>query len=133
LSTAGKDADNDHLSQRPSAEKSETIDAMTAIRPKPLIAVVLAIATGLPAAAAETNTAPSSRQVPGGVQELLRGIRGMRCLPVAGMQMVDAGERVLFVSDNGRYVFTGPAWDLCGTGRSSRRWRRAPALPTAST
>jgi thiol:disulfide interchange protein DsbC len=26
--------------------------------------------------------------------------------------MVDAGERVLFVSDNGRYVFTGPAWDL---------------------
>jgi len=26
--------------------------------------------------------------------------------------MVDAEERVLFASDNGRYVFTGPAWDL---------------------
>jgi thiol:disulfide interchange protein DsbC len=26
--------------------------------------------------------------------------------------MVQAGERVLFVSANGRYVFTGPAWDL---------------------
>jgi thiol:disulfide interchange protein DsbC len=25
---------------------------------------------------------------------------------------VQAGERVLFVSANGRYVFTGPAWDL---------------------
>jgi hypothetical protein len=28
------------------------------------------------------------------------------------MQMVRAGERMLFVSANGRYVFTGPAWDL---------------------
>ena len=36
----------------------------------------------------------------------------MQRLPVAGMQMVQAGERVLFVSANGRYVFTGPAWDL---------------------
>ena len=36
----------------------------------------------------------------------------MQRLPVAGMQMVEAGERVLFVSANGRYVFTGPAWDL---------------------
>ena len=36
----------------------------------------------------------------------------MQRLPVAGVQMVEAGERVLFVSDNGRYVFTGPAWDL---------------------
>jgi thiol:disulfide interchange protein DsbC len=26
--------------------------------------------------------------------------------------MVDVGERVLFVSYNGRYVVTGPAWDL---------------------
>jgi thiol:disulfide interchange protein DsbC len=36
----------------------------------------------------------------------------MQRLPVTGLQMVAAGERVLFVSANGRYVFTGPAWDL---------------------
>ena len=89
---------------------------MTSIRPKPLAAVVLAVATALPAVwaeqAAELEAPPASRQAPGAVQELLRGIRGMHRLPVAGVQMVDVGERVLFVSDNGRYVFTGPAWDL---------------------
>jgi thiol:disulfide interchange protein DsbC len=36
----------------------------------------------------------------------------MQRLPVSGLQMVEAGERMLFVSANGRYVFTGPAWDL---------------------
>jgi thiol:disulfide interchange protein DsbC len=86
---------------------------MIPIRPKSLAAIVLAFATSLPAVrAAETTAAPASKQAPGGVQELLRGIRGMQRLPVAGVQMVDAGERVLFVSDNGRYVFTGSAWDL---------------------
>ncbi len=68
---------------------------------------------GLPAArAAETDATTTSAQAPTGIRELLRGIRGMQRLPVAGVQMVEAGERVLFVSDNGRYVFTGPAWDL---------------------
>ena len=86
------------------------------IRPKRLAVILLALATALPAAAAETDMAPVSNQTPGGVQELLRGIRGMQRLPIAGVQMVDAGERVLFVSDNGRYVFTGPAWDLWHTG-----------------
>ena len=51
-------------------------------------------------------------EAPSELQEMLRGIDGMRRLPVQGMQMVRAGERVLFVSANGRYVFTGPAWDL---------------------
>jgi thiol:disulfide interchange protein DsbC len=86
---------------------------MQPLYPQPLAALVLALVAGLPAtAAAETDTAPASAQAPGSIRELLRGIRGMQRLPVAGVQMVEAGERVLFVSDNGRYVFTGPAWDL---------------------
>jgi len=86
---------------------------MTPILPKLVVAFVLALAAGLPAArAAEIDDQATSAQVPGGIQELLRGINGMQRLPVAGVQMVQAGERVLFVSANGRYVFTGPAWDL---------------------
>jgi len=85
---------------------------MNPITLRPISTILLALGIGLPAVAAENDTAPASKQTPGGVQELLRGIRGMQRLPVAGVQMVDAGERVLFVSDNGRYVFTGPAWDL---------------------
>jgi thiol:disulfide interchange protein DsbC len=79
---------------------------------RPISTILLALGMGLPAFAAEKDNAPVSPQAPGGVQELLRGIRGMQRLPVTGVQMVDVGERVLFVSDNGRYVFTGPAWDL---------------------
>ena len=86
---------------------------MTTIHHKPVVALVLALAAGLPAArAAETETTTASAQAPESIQALLRGISGMQRLPVAGMQMVQAGERVLFVSANGRYVFTGPAWDL---------------------
>jgi len=86
---------------------------MKSIHPKPLTVLVLALAAGLPAArAAEIDAQATSAQVPGGIQELLRGINGMQRLPAAGVQMVQAGERVLFVSANGRYVFTGPAWDL---------------------
>jgi thiol:disulfide interchange protein DsbC len=85
---------------------------MNPITLRPISTILLALGMGLPAFAAENDNAPVSPQAPGGVQELLRGIRGMQRLPVAGMRMVDAGERVLFVSDNGRYVFAGPAWDL---------------------
>jgi thiol:disulfide interchange protein DsbC len=86
---------------------------MTPILPKPVVAFVLALAAGLPAArAAETETTAASAQAPESIRAMLRGISGMQRLPVAGMQMVQAGERVLFVSANGRYVFTGPAWDL---------------------
>jgi thiol:disulfide interchange protein DsbC len=85
---------------------------MNPISLRPISTILLALVIGLPAVAAETDTTPVSKQAPGGIQELLRGIRGMQRLPVAGMQMVDVGEQVLFVSDNGRYVFTGPAWDL---------------------
>jgi thiol:disulfide interchange protein DsbC len=85
---------------------------MTPITLRSISTILLALGIGLPAVAAENDSAPASRQAAGGVQELLRGIRGMQRLPVAGVQMVDVGGRVLFVSDNGRYVFTGPAWDL---------------------
>ena len=90
---------------------------MKPIHPKPLAALVLALAAGLPAAhAADTDAAHTSAQAPEGIPQgigaMLRGIQGMQRLPVAGVQMVQAGERVLFVSANGRYVFTGPAWDL---------------------
>ena len=86
---------------------------MQPVAPQPLAALILALLVSLPAArAAETDATTTSAQAPTGIRELLRGIRGMQRLPVAGVQMVEAGERVLFVSDNGRYVFTGPAWDL---------------------
>lgn len=49
---------------------------------------------------------------PPGLPAQLTGITALQRLPVGGVQMVQAGERVLFLSDTGRYVFTGPAWDL---------------------
>jgi thiol:disulfide interchange protein DsbC len=93
---------------------------MRTIHSRPLAALLLALAAGLPAArAADTDPAvsgtqhpESSPQAPAGIAAMLRGIRGMQRLPVAGVQMLAAGERLLFVSANGRYVFTGPAWDL---------------------
>jgi thiol:disulfide interchange protein DsbC len=86
---------------------------MMSAHPKPIAAAVLAIATGLPVVvAAEKDAVPANTQAPGAIQKMLDGIRGTQRLPVAGVQMIDAGGRVLFVSDNGRYVFTGPAWDL---------------------
>jgi thiol:disulfide interchange protein DsbC len=77
-----------------------------------LTAVLLALLAGAPAFAAESDTMESSGSEAGGIRELLRGISGMQRLPVSGIQMVEAGERMLFLSANGRYVFTGPAWDL---------------------
>jgi thiol:disulfide interchange protein DsbC len=86
---------------------------MTPIHSKPFAALILALLAGAPlAVAAESDPAGSSASEAGGIRALLRGISGMQRLPVSGMQMVEAGERVLFVSANGRYVFTGPAWDL---------------------
>jgi thiol:disulfide interchange protein DsbC len=86
---------------------------MKPIHSKPFSALVLALVCGAPlAVAAESDPAGSSAPEAGGIRDLLRGISGMQRLPVSGMQMVEAGERMLFVSANGRYVFTGPAWDL---------------------
>jgi hypothetical protein len=86
---------------------------MTPIAKTSLTATLLALLVGAPlAVAAESDPAGSSAAGAGGIRGLLRGISGMQRLPVVGVQMVQAGERVLFVSVNGRYVFTGPAWDL---------------------
>jgi thiol:disulfide interchange protein DsbC len=66
---------------------------------------------GLNLATAEEAT-PATDASATGIKALLRGIEGMTRLPVRGVQLVQAGGRLLFVSANGRYVFTGPAWDL---------------------
>jgi len=86
---------------------------MTPLHSTPLAALVFALGAGLGAArAAELDAQASIAQGPERIQAMLHGIQGMQRLPVTGLQMVAAGERVLFVSANGRYVFTGPAWDL---------------------
>ena len=90
---------------------------MTLLHPKPLAALVLALGAGLGAARAaeldaQATIAQAPESTPQGIGAMLHGIQGMQRLPVTGMQMVEAAERVLFVSANGRYVFTGPAWDL---------------------
>jgi thiol:disulfide interchange protein DsbC len=78
------------------------------------LAALITLAT--PVVAGEgTPAAPSVA----GVQALLKGITGMMRLPVTGVQMVEAGGRLLFVAANGRYVFTGPAWDLWHGARLS--------------
>jgi len=80
----------------------------------PLLALVVvgaAVGQGAPPEAAPKMDTAQGQGAPA-IQSLLHGITGMTRLPVAGVQMVQAGERLLFVSANGRYVFTGPAWDL---------------------
>ena len=62
-----------------------------------------------PAAAASPPPHPLADAA---IEQLMQGIDGMRRLPVQGMQMVQSGERVFFVSANGRYAFLGPAIDL---------------------
>jgi thiol:disulfide interchange protein DsbC len=86
---------------------------MKPIHQRSLTAVLLALAAGVSDhVVAEMEAPASTASEAGGIQALLRGIQGIQRLPVAGVQMVEVGERVLFVSSNGRYVFTGPAWDL---------------------
>lgn len=53
-----------------------------------------------PASLAKTNT-------------LLNGtIEGMKALPITGLQMVKAGDKIFFLSGNGRFVFTGTLFDV---------------------
>jgi thiol:disulfide interchange protein DsbC len=72
---------------------------------------LLAVTAPLTLSAAGEGTPPAGESA-AGMKALLRGIEGMTRLPVRGVQLVQAGGRLLFVSANGRYVFTGPAWDL---------------------
>lgn len=55
--------------------------------------------------------APADVQ-PSDLAGLMQGIGGLRRLPVSGVQMVQSGEQVFFVSANGRYAFLGPGFDL---------------------
>ena len=83
---------------------------------------------GLPAArAAGTETTTASAQAPESIQALLRGISGMQRLPVAGVQMVQAGERVLFVSACrvprylGRVFHSDWDWQPMGNSKDLKR------------
>lgn len=83
---------------------------------------VLALLVGLPLAASAgdgatalpsaSRAAPASAAESDDLAQLMQGIDGMRRLPVQGVQMVQSGKRVFFVSTNGRYAFLGPAIDL---------------------
>ncbi|MBK5966709.1 hypothetical protein CCR95_22180 [Thiocystis minor] len=42
----------------------------------------------------------------------MKGIDGLRRLPIQGVSIMQSGEKIFFVSANGRYVFLGPAIDL---------------------
>ncbi len=58
---------------------------MTPILPKPVVAFVLALAAGLPAArGAETETTAASAQAPESIRAMLRGISG-----ISGTEMGD--------------------------------------------
>ena len=110
---------------------------MTPLHPKPLAALVLALGAGLGAARAaeidaQATIAPAPDSLPQGIGAMLHGIQGMQRLPVTGLQMVEAGDRVLFVSANGRYVFTGPAWDLWHGAKLESLEARARGSPSAS-
>lgn len=66
----------------------------------------------LPLAMAGSLASEMPTGEPEDIAQLMQGIDGMRRLPVQGVQMVQSGERVFFVSSNGRYAFLGPAIDL---------------------
>jgi thiol:disulfide interchange protein DsbC len=83
------------------------------------IAVCLAAAPGLSSAADQASSTDPPRHAdaatpeePASLQQLVGRIERLRRLPAGGVQLVAAGERLVFVSDNGRYVFTGAAYDL---------------------
>ena len=52
----------------------------------------------------------------------LRGVEALRRLPVTGLQLAKRGEETFFVSDNGRLVIVGSAFDL---------WNGAPVTTLA--
>ncbi|NEX23226.1 hypothetical protein G3480_23495 [Thiorhodococcus mannitoliphagus] len=75
-------------------------------------ALALVLLVGLPVGAVGDERAGAVTTEPDDIAQLMQGIEGMRRLPVNGVQMVQSGERVFFVSTNGRYAFLGPAIDL---------------------
>lgn len=79
-----------------------------------VLAMPLAASAGERVTEAASGPPPLAAPRPddGTLEHWMQGIDGMRRLPVAGVHMVQAGERVFFVSTNGRYVFLGAAIDL---------------------
>ncbi|EGV29610.1 hypothetical protein ThidrDRAFT_3202 [Thiorhodococcus drewsii AZ1] len=75
-------------------------------------ALALVLLVGLPVGAVGDERAGAVTTEPDDIAQLMQGIEGMRRLPVNGVQMVQSGERLFFVSTNGRYAFLGPAIDL---------------------
>lgn len=69
---------------------------------RPLI-LTLSLTLGAPGLA---DTAPNDPET------LMSGIDAMRRLPAGGVRMVQSGSQVFFLSDNGRYAFFGPGFDL---------------------
>lgn len=83
---------------------------MNAILTPGVLALVLL--AGLPMAMADHPDPKTLASESEDIAQLMQGIEGMRRLPVQGVQMVQSGARVFFVSTNGRYAFLGTAIDL---------------------
>ena len=77
----------------------------------PVAVLGLVLSNGAALAEPEEAAAPVPDS-PAAVKELVGRIDGLHRLPLSGVQLVRVGDRLLFVADNGRYVFAGPAFDL---------------------
>lgn len=75
--------------------------------PHPRTAVLLASATALVGPA--LNAAPP---LPPALADLSAPMQASVQLPGTGVQMLELADRVVYIAGNGRYVFTGSAWDL---------------------
>ena len=73
--------------------------------------LLLTLTLSLPLGTALGEPPPADTQ-PSDLATLMQGITGLRRLPVSGVQMVQSGAQVFFVSANGRYAFLGPGFDL---------------------
>ena len=79
------------------------------MRPILLIIILLSVLTGH--SIADTN--PSSPSVSDTADLLSNAnIEGLKALPVHGLNMVKAGGKTFFMSDNGRFVITGTLLDV---------------------
>jgi thiol:disulfide interchange protein DsbC len=79
------------------------------MRPNILISILLSVLTGL--ASADTN--PSSLSASDTANLLSNAnIEGLKALPIHGLNMVKAGGKTFFMSDNGRFVITGTLLDV---------------------
>ncbi len=81
------------------------------MRPRLLITITILLSALTRLASADTNpSSPSASDT----AELLSSanIEGLKALPVHGLNMVKAGGKTFFMSDNGRFVITGTLLDV---------------------